>query len=273
MTASQFKATTTALDDARQEALFEQKRATIAESRADKLDTRMRKAIADLEEIRQDKVLRTRRSSKTLAHLKSQLNEKKAYLATTVDNPEAAELLQLVETLVSENEILRSASAELSQMLDISRDEMEKQRLLNAEKVMTVESAHGFDAGGYMDSNGLLSSTNTRGLFDFDVSNPNSPNSTQPTSFSRSWAPSSTLGNSMDYHRGKNGELTSTDEALARRASLRRTEMTLTGGSAANTAASGIVPIGRRRRPLSMNLDTARRVSVSQRAWFHLERR
>ncbi|KPV77247.1 uncharacterized protein RHOBADRAFT_42461 [Rhodotorula graminis WP1] len=147
-------------DDLRQELAAERRRADAADAKARKLaeratelEERLRRATADLEEMRQDKVLNARRSLDALNRARAAAagssssakpglprigalaplvpadgsggpggggTEIEAQLS---DNPEAKELLRMVETLARENTLLRSESMELRGLLDDSRDE------------------------------------------------------------------------------------------------------------------------------------------------------
>ena len=137
---SQLTQLTRTHSDLQQELSHQAKRATAAETklrkqadRANDTDQRLAKAIEDLEEMRQDKVLRSRKSHDALTKVKAQLTansrerlvtkgmEPLASLAE--ENPEAAELLKIVEGLVNENDALRSESKELQDALEASREE------------------------------------------------------------------------------------------------------------------------------------------------------
>lgn len=251
-TTAQLQSLSSKAIDTNEELLFEQKRATLAENRAVKaiehvtmLEARLKKAIEDLEEVRTDRVLRTKKSFKALAKVKAKLVNRPLALD---DNPEASELLILVETLVSENELLRSNSMELTGLLEASREEQSDLR-----QVMDNQREVDFSRG--TEATGLLSPTNTRGLFEFDITQSNSSTSTNPTSFARSWAPSSTLTQFSEYRNQRNGS-----DPLSLRRGLDSVDNGAVGGS--NSDTGGIVPIGRRRRPLSVNLESTRRVSV-----------
>ncbi|GAA5854023.1 hypothetical protein JCM9279_003766 [Rhodotorula babjevae] len=159
---AQLSALQRAHDDLRQELAAERRRADAADAKARKLaeratelEERLRRATADLEEMRQDKVLNARRSLDALnraraaagshssagsSSAKPGLPRVGALALTTADgssssgggtvieaqlsdNPEAKELLRMVETLARENTLLRSESMELRGLLDDSRDE------------------------------------------------------------------------------------------------------------------------------------------------------
>ncbi|GAA6059166.1 hypothetical protein JCM10212_005511 [Sporobolomyces blumeae] len=128
-------------DDVRQELVSERKRSSAAEakakkieSRANELEDRMKIAIADLEEMRQDKVLRSRKSGDALAKARAKYARNSddersgpsisaSTAADTKDNIETTELLKLVENLVTENNLLRSESMELHGLLESTREE------------------------------------------------------------------------------------------------------------------------------------------------------
>lgn len=147
-----------------QELNAERKRSSAAEFRAKKvteraneLEDRLKTAIADLEEMRQDKVLRSRKSGEALA------NKVRAKLARSEDgdsghdrpslagapgaavsgdahkNVETAELLKLVENLVTENNILRSESMELHGLLESTREEQLELRSAMADQDVVPE--------------------------------------------------------------------------------------------------------------------------------------
>ncbi|GAA5846741.1 hypothetical protein JCM3766R1_005050 [Sporobolomyces carnicolor] len=151
-------------EDTVQELNAERKRSSAAEFRAKKvteraneLEDRLKTAIADLEEMRQDKVLRSRKSGEALA------NKVRAKLARSEDgdsghdrpslagapgaavsgdahkNVETAELLKLVENLVTENNILRSESMELHGLLESTREEQLELRSAMADQDVVPE--------------------------------------------------------------------------------------------------------------------------------------
>lgn len=257
-TAAQLKTSSTAVADARDELAAEHKRTVAAETRADKsaarvkmLETRLHKAIEDLEEIRQDKILRTRKSFTALAQVKASYSKSVSALdqSSGHDNPEAAELLKLVESLVTHNESLRATTSELSEMLDQARNEQTEAR---AELAGLRDAQTAGTYSGELSPGASLISPRRTSFRPSDTAG-----SSQPLTSTRSWAPPSTL---LSLRTNSSGlaEETGVEDPSRRAASLRRTEMILTGGS----RAGGIVPIGARRRPSSMYLDNIRRPSV-----------
>lgn len=95
------------------------------------MEERLKTARGDVEAMRQDKVLRGKKSRDALAKVKARFN---ASAIEVGENSEAAELLKVVESLVSENDLLKSESAELHSLLDVSRDEQSGLRLEMAEQ-------------------------------------------------------------------------------------------------------------------------------------------
>ncbi|GAA6048124.1 hypothetical protein JCM3770_003673 [Rhodotorula araucariae] len=131
-------------DDLAQELAAERRRADGADAKARKLavrvaelEERLARASADLDEMRQDKVLSARRSLDALNRARSagiaRTGAPPPLLAAAPQpddggaamepHPEAKELLRMVETLARENTLLRSESMELRGLLDDSRDE------------------------------------------------------------------------------------------------------------------------------------------------------
>ncbi|GAA6011457.1 hypothetical protein JCM11491_002793 [Sporobolomyces phaffii] len=143
--------------DTLEELVSERKRASAAESkvrrvteRANELEERLRTAIADLEEMRQDKVLRSRKSGEALAKVRAKLargedtsDDRTAAgggaRAESIKNVETDELLKLVETLVTENNLLRSESLELHGLLESTREEQTDLRSTMAERDVVPE--------------------------------------------------------------------------------------------------------------------------------------
>lgn len=140
LASSQLTQLTRSHSDLQQELSHEAKRATAAEAKLRKqadrnrdTEQRLAKAIEDLEEMRQDKVLRSKNSHDALTKVKAQLSASSRErlvtkgmdpLATLAEeNPEAAELLKIVEGLVNENDALRIESKELQDALEASREE------------------------------------------------------------------------------------------------------------------------------------------------------
>lgn len=129
--------------------------------RVRELEERLGKAIQDLEEMRQDKVLKESKrgeqqtglqevkarhqarlasSSQATAHARAILGSgSSAPEGSHVDNPEAKELLKMVETLVEENQLLRSESMELHGLLEKEREEIEASRSRLAEEAEIQE--------------------------------------------------------------------------------------------------------------------------------------
>ncbi|GAA5914167.1 hypothetical protein JCM8208_003925 [Rhodotorula glutinis] len=186
-------------DDLQQELAAERRRADAADAKARKLaeratelEERLRRATADLEEMRQDKVLNARRSLDALNRARAAANSSSSVgsssakpglprigaLAPLVtadggssdgggteieaqlsDNPEAKELLRMVETLARENTLLRSESMELRGLLDDSRDEQcdlrsamalgEREPLHEEDERALEEGDEGAERGGF----------------------------------------------------------------------------------------------------------------------------
>ncbi|BGP05611.1 hypothetical protein JCM10049v2_001417 [Rhodotorula toruloides] len=167
-TAKSLKALQQQHADSLQELESERRRADGAEAKARKMGERVReleerlgKAIQDLEEMRQDKVLKESKrgeqqtglqevkarhqarlasSSQATAHARAILGSgSSAPEGSHVDNPEAKELLKMVETLVEENQLLRSESMELHGLLEKEREEIEASRSRLAEEAEIQE--------------------------------------------------------------------------------------------------------------------------------------
>ncbi|GAA5964768.1 hypothetical protein JCM3765_002548 [Sporobolomyces pararoseus] len=151
-------------EDTLQELAAERKRASAAENRvkkvterANELEERLRTAIADLEEMRQDKVLRSRKSGEALAKNRAKYSRvgeedtedtapsttfKALAGAETIkvdQNVETGELLKLVENLVTENNLLRSESMELHGLLESTREEQMELRSTMADRDVVPE--------------------------------------------------------------------------------------------------------------------------------------
>lgn len=138
----------TAHADLLEDLAAERRRADSAEARARKtadraedLDERLRKACSDLEEMRQAKVLSAKRSSDALALLRAKQpapgggaspgGADEAGDADSAPAPDASqtrELMRIVETLVEENQLLRSESMELHGLLEREREDQELAR-------------------------------------------------------------------------------------------------------------------------------------------------
>ncbi|KAK4704848.1 hypothetical protein P7C70_g1369, partial [Phenoliferia sp. Uapishka_3] len=207
--ASQLKLLSRSHEDTQQELNSERKRANVAEARVRKqgervteMEDRLKRAIEDLEEMRQDKVLRSRKSHDALAKVRARFTTTGKIGST--DNGETLELLKIVESLVTENDMLRSESLELHEMLDLSRDEQSGLRSAIADREAFLEEdedrlppQHTSSrlSAGNLQSEGVMSPSASHSS-DLEFDRLNSPASTNPTSFTRSWAPSSSLSSS-----------------------------------------------------------------------------
>ncbi|BGP29659.1 hypothetical protein JCM10296v2_001398 [Rhodotorula toruloides] len=167
-TAKSLKALQQQHADSLQELESERRRADGAEAKARKMGERVReleerlgKAIQDLEEMRQDKVLKESKRGENQTGLQEVKARHQARLASSsqataharailgsgsptpggshADNPEAKELLKMVETLVEENQLLRSESMELHGLLEKEREEIEASRSRLAEEAEIQE--------------------------------------------------------------------------------------------------------------------------------------
>ncbi|GAA6001793.1 uncharacterized protein JCM10292_005912 [Rhodotorula paludigena] len=208
-------------DDTLQELASERRRADGAERQARKLversrdlEERLGKATHDLEEIRQDKVLRARRSLDALAKARAGRPDAMSPAGPDADeareNAEAKELLKVVETLVSENQLLRSESMELQGLLEASREREElhgtavahetlpeedeyedDSELANADVPRRRESAASTFSNQVATSDSVVSPSASQPLSDFDLGKlPLSPDLTADTSVHPSWHPS-----------------------------------------------------------------------------------
>ncbi|ORY90773.1 hypothetical protein BCR35DRAFT_349697 [Leucosporidium creatinivorum] len=307
-TSAQLTSLTRTHDDLRQELTAERKRASSAEARCRKqaersseMDVRLKKAIEDLEEMRQDKVLRTKKSHDALAKVKAKYGRAEMLLAggagSFAQSPEAAELLKLVESLASENMMLRSESQDLHELLDARQEEAGHRHEGGHPEAFAEEDEHdlaSIDGRRHsMISNGTstapnllaevlnspsLSQSASRSFSDFDGSRPFSPGSTNATSFNRSWAP--THSHSLSHsQRGANlsrtlstGSTSAGEEPSrhgsfhynlpeSRRASKRQS----IGGTASSgvlglgmpPSSSGRVPVGRGHSRRAMSVDVS----------------
>ncbi|GAA5864602.1 hypothetical protein JCM1840_002165 [Sporobolomyces johnsonii] len=225
-------------EDTQQELAAERKRAAAAEAkmrkqgeRVGELEERLKKAIQDLEEMRQDKVLRSRKSHDALAKVRARYGRAGGAGQTEVpplpgteglsENTEAKELLKLVENLVTENNMLRSESMELHGLLESSRDEqvdlrsaMANQEIFPEEDEEDVRRAEDDDVPPPVDrrrfstlstnsappfhSESIVSPSLSQAGFDFDPHRPPlSPASIHALSYNRYWSTSTSLSHSQ----------------------------------------------------------------------------
>lgn len=318
-TSAQLTSLTRSHDDLRQELAAERKRASSAEARyrkqaerSSEMEVRLKKAIEDLEEMRQDKVLRSKKSHDALAKVKAKYGQAEMLLAggagSFAQSPEAAELLKLVESLASENVMLRSESQDLHELLDSRQEETSAQHEGSHPDAFAEEDEHDLTSTDgrrqSMISNATsttpnllaevlnspsLSQSASRSFSDFDSSRPFSPGSTNATSFNRSWAPSHSHSISHS-HRGANLSRTlstgstSAGEEPSRHGSFqyhlpesrRATKRQSIGGTANSgtlglglpPSSSGRVPVGRGHSRRAMSVDVSSLRSVSGLASF-----
>ncbi|BGP18912.1 hypothetical protein JCM10213v2_006992 [Rhodosporidiobolus nylandii] len=280
-------------EDAVQELSTERKRANAAEAKSKKLsertmelEVRLKKALEDLEELRQDKVLRMRRSVDALAKARARSGREEAPKEPVAgveglsENTEAKELLKMVETLVSENNMLRSESMELHGLLERSRDEQVDLRSAMAaqdtfpeeeEDELSTAGPHSrdrrrhslasnFSAPYLPPSDSTFSHSASQAFTDYDLSNrPLSPSSTHATSVNRSWAPSAALSHShraADLSRTFSGSSFASEEAVAAAMKNSRRRPPPVTSASAGVLNGGKVPVGRghNRRALSMDV-------------------
>lgn len=161
------------------------------------MEERLEKAIKDLEEMRQDKVLRSRKSKDALTMAKAKFTRSNGEgLGISLDNSE--ELMKLFESLMVENDSLRTTSAELSDLLDVSREEQSRLRSEMENRQACVETDEDDIAGTQSrPRTKALRPLSSEILMSPPLSNfgrSPSPASPQISSFARSWAPSSNLG-------------------------------------------------------------------------------
>ncbi|SGY69710.1 BQ5605_C004g03052 [Microbotryum silenes-dioicae] len=292
-------------EDTLQELISERKRATHAESRVKKagdrvaeMEERLKRAIQDLEEMRQNTVLRSRKSYEALAKAKAKFASSTETIlgsdgTEVAANPEAVELLKLVEGLVSENEMLRSESQELQSLLDTARDGKELSRLpFHAEDDPNEEGEFdGHRIPTELSSNLMsevlsspsLSQSASHSFSDFESSLPFSSSSTGTTSLHRSTASHS--HRTIDLSRTcSDGSVHAPDEPIRHssftplaNSTSRNTNRRFSGTDqmSAVLSAEGLptprIPIGRRhhaRRAMSIdvtsmsNMINSRRMSV-----------
>lgn len=304
-TAAQLKTLQQTHEDLRQELTAERKRASTAELRVKKqaervteMEERLKKAIEDLEEMRQDKVLRSRKSHDALAKVKAKIGQAELLAAAGGEdglarNPEAAELLKLVESLVSENDMLRSESQELHELLDVSRDERsglrheianreafaeedEDELASNGDRRRSAISSAGGNPNLLAEvlASPSLSASASHSFSDFDGSRPLSP-FTNATSFNHSLSHSQRGAN---LSRTLSGGSTSAGEEASRHShfqyhlpeSRRALKRRSIGGSASSGVlglglppSGGRVAVGRghSRRAMSVDMSSLRTVS------------
>ncbi|SCV72413.1 BQ2448_3950 [Microbotryum intermedium] len=234
-TSASLKSLSRTHEDTLQELISERKRATQAESRVKKagdrvseMEERLKRAIKDLEEMRQDTVLRSRKSYEALAKAKAKFASSAEIIFGSVGtevaaNPEAVELLKLVEGLVTENEMLRSESQELQSLLDTARDGQRSSRSpSNAEDAPNEENElDGRMIPTQLSSNLMsevlsspsLSQSASHSFSDLETSQPLSSSSTEATSLHRSAASHS--NRTIDLSRTcSNGSVHATDEPV-----------------------------------------------------------
>lgn len=271
---SQLKSVTASFEDTRQELVAEQKQRTASEHRVKKqlertveLEDRLRKAIADLEEVRQDKILRTKKSNKALAKMKERFAVGLG-IDTGAENPEMAELLKLVESLALENDTLRAEALDLHDMLDVSRDEQTAMRVEMGQRGLDDDEGREpltplVNAGGSRRlSQALLSDAMSPSVSysfsDFDA-RPVSPTSTNPTSISRSpnyGSRSSDLARKLSTGSSNNG-----DEPTHRTHYRRTPELggqpvrRHTGSNSVYSIGSGRIPFGRGHNRRAVSVD------------------
>lgn len=264
-TSSQFKTLTRTHEDTLQELASEQKRAGAAESRVKKqaervqeMEDRLKRAIEDLEEMRQDKILRKQKGNDALARFKTRFRRSSGDglgIGVSGEGIEAAEMFKMVERLAEENDGLRMESTELRELLELSREE---------EQGLRSEMAHRkvyADAGDELNtplvsgrphntllSEVLMSPSGSQMLSDFDGGRPLSPTSTNPTSFARSSNFSSSRGANLErtFSTGStsNGEHSN---RYGEKAARRRSGMGL--------PSTGQVPFGRGHSRRAMSVD------------------
>ena len=263
-TSTQLKVLTQKSDDTLQELAATQKRASTAESRMKKqaervieMEERLEKAIKDLEEMRQEKVLRSRKSKDALTMAKAKFTRSNADgLGISLDSSE--ELMKLVESLMVENDSLRTTSVELGDLLDVSREEQSRLRTEIENRQAFVETDEDDSVGTHSRQRTKVTRPlSTEILMSPPLSNfgrSPSPASPQISSFTRSWAPTSNLG-----HAARASTSSSTNgDGYPTLGTKRR--------SLAN--GSGIVPIGVRTHSRKASVDvnglSRRRSNVSR---------
>lgn len=230
------------------------------------MEERLKKAIEDLENVRQDKVLRSRNSREALAKVKARFTG-----SGSGENSEAAELIKVVESLVSENDMLKAETADLHRILEVSRDEQTGLRLQIAERQNFSEDPKGGMHDDGMDSSHLPTLTPNRPASghttlqtellspslsqysDFDRIGPSSPASTNPTSLGLSRSTSQR----REYSGRKlhNGSTSNDDVAEEDRSQLVRRRSAASAG-----LNGGTIPFGRGHSRRTASVDT----SVSQ---------
>lgn len=203
--------------DTSQELNSEIKRSNLLESklkkqitRSDELSNLLTIALKDLEEVRQVKVLQ----------LPSVPPKSSLPPATESIDPDSSsiELLAIIETLVQENESLKTNSSELSNLLELSRESETQLQL-------SLESQQIFGGGGIgEDDDGDKTAVESNKSYQFNELNSSSPG---PASFRKSY--SIELSNST-----KNTRSHSTDSRTRRPRPMGMN----------NGLGSGVVPIG-----------------------------
>ncbi|KAK4049371.1 hypothetical protein OIV83_004103 [Microbotryomycetes sp. JL201] len=296
--AAQLKSLMRTHEDVKQELASERKRSTALDARLRKqtercadLEKRWKRATSDLEEMRQDKVLRTRKSHDALAKYRAKYSGPTSLSFASgaealAHNPEAAELLKLVETLVSENDMLRSESQELHELLDVSRDEQvnllsdltEKQyAFLDAEEgglpPSTAPPLGSNLLADVLNSPSVVQSVSGTTTSDFDESQRMSPASTAPTSH-LTWA-NSTVSHS---HRSINLSRTLSSSSAASnedrsfvyqlsdgRKTARRSSGHFAGLALGPPISTGKIPVGKghNRRSASIDISSVRSLDVT----------
>ncbi|BGP18886.1 hypothetical protein JCM10213v2_006966 [Rhodosporidiobolus nylandii] len=269
-------------EDAVQEPSTERKRANVAEAKSKKLsertmelEVRLKKAREDLEALRQDKVLRMRRSVDALAKARARSGredvpkESVAGVEGLSENTEAKELRKMVETLVSENNMLRSESMELHGLLERSRDEQvdlgsvmaaqdtfpeeEEDELSTADPHSRDRRRHSFasnfSAPYLPPSDSTFSHSVSQAFTDYDLSNrPLFPSYTHATSVNRSCAPSAAFSHShraADFSRTFSGSSFASEEAVAAATNNGRRRPPPVTSASAGLLNGGKVPVGR----------------------------
>ncbi|GAA6020142.1 hypothetical protein JCM10207_006273 [Rhodosporidiobolus poonsookiae] len=287
-------------DDTLQELAAERKRANAAEAKTNKLgeraaelEVRLKKALEDLEELRQDKVLRTRRSIDALARLRTR-SARDGALSSPVsptlgtegvsENTEAKELLKMVESLVTENNMLRSESMELHGLLEASRDEQVDLRTAMAEQdvfpgdddqntpTFSHDRRHSVASTSSAPypppSDSVISPSISQALTDYDFTrHPVSPSVTNATSLNRSWGASAGLSHSqraVDLSRTFSGGSFSSDEHAALARSESRTRPPPITSVSTGVLNGGRIPVGRAHPRRAMSMDVTSQVRANQ---------
>ncbi|GAA5924011.1 uncharacterized protein JCM15063_005524 [Sporobolomyces koalae] len=279
-------------DDTLQELAAERKRASAAESkakkiteRANELEARLQTAIADLEEMRQDKVLRNRKSGEALAQVRAKFargddERPGSDEGTNKVNEDAGteELLKLVENLVTENNLLRSESMELHGLLESTRDEQIELRSTLAARDVVPEEDEEDVRRAENDEDDPPTKFDQRRLSLLSAASAPLASVTSPSlsqsGFEHDLSPAPASPAALAYNRGSTSpyftqtsrfEPNYTEDSLVRPPSAVRRSSSLRGRRAhvgANSSSgplnSGKIPIGRgrghNRRSLSMDM-------------------